>query len=404
MRFLSAGESHGPVQLAIVEGFPAGVPLSADAIDAQLARRQLGYGRGQRMKIETDRVHFRSGVRNGLTTGAPITLEVLNKDFANWQLSMSPEPLDPEDAARMEAVASKRITKVRPGHADYAGARKYRHEDVRDVLERSSARETTARVAVGALAGVLLAEFGIEIFSHVLSIGSVAAAPRSHVDCAAGSVAAAQDPQSDYPALKAAAEASPVRCADLQASAEMVALIDRTRSAGNTLGGVVEVIATGLPVGLGSYVQWDRRLDGRLAQALMAIPAIKGVEVGLGFEAARRPGSEVHDPFVPGFGRPSNHAGGIEGGISNGQPIVLRAAMKPIPTLIHPLPSVYLDTGEAVAAHFERSDVCAVPAAGVVAEAMVRWVLAEALLEKLGGDSLSELREHARSLYQEAKR
>jgi chorismate synthase len=389
MRFLSAGESHGPVQLAIVEGFPAGVPLTAAAIDAQLARRQQGYGRGQRMKIETDRVTFRSGVRNGRTTGAPITLEVPNKDFANWQLSMSPEPLDPEDAARLEAVAGKRITRVRPGHADYAGARKYRHEDVRDVLERSSARETTARVAVGALAGVLLAEFGIEVFSHVISIGSVEAAPSSH---------------EAFAALRDAAEASPVRCADPGASAEMVALIDQTRSAGNTLGGVVEVIATGLPVGLGSYVQWDRRLDGRLAQALMAIPAIKGVEVGLGFEASRRPGSEVHDPFVPGFGRPSNHAGGIEGGISNGQPIVLRAAMKPIPTLIHPLPSVYLDTGEAVAAHFERSDVCAVPAAGVVAEAMVRWVLAEALLEKLGGDSLSELREHARSLYMEALR
>ncbi len=389
MRFLSAGESHGPVQLAIVEGFPAGVPLTAEAIDAQLARRQQGYGRGQRMKIETDRVSFRSGVRNGLTTGAPVTLEIPNKDFANWQLAMSPEPLDADDAARLEAVAAKRITKVRPGHADYAGARKYRHEDVRDVLERSSARETTARVAVGALAGVLLAEFGIEVFSHVLSIGSVSV----------GSPAL-----EDYRALREAAEASPVRCADPQASAEMVALIDQTRSAGNTLGGVVEVIATGLPIGLGSYAQWDQRLDGRLAQALMAIPAIKGVEVGLGFEAARRPGSEVHDPFVPGFGRPSNHAGGIEGGISNGQPIVLRAAMKPIPTLIHPLPSVHLDTGEAVSAHFERSDVCAVPAAGVVAEAMVRWILADALLAKLGGDSLSELREHARSLYTEAHR
>ncbi|MNR86903.1 Chorismate synthase [compost metagenome] len=388
MRFLSAGESHGPVQLAIIEGFPAGVPLNVHPIDAQLARRQQGYGRGQRMKIETDRVTFRSGVRNGLTTGAPITLEVPNKDFANWQLAMSPEPLDPEDAARLEAIAAKRITKVRPGHADYAGARKYRHEDVRDVLERSSARETTARVAVGALAGVLLSEFGIEVFSHVRSIGTVEA----------------EDLPDDFTLLREAAEASPVRCADPGASAEMVALIDKTRSAGNTLGGVVEVIATGLPIGLGSYVQWDRRLDGRLAQALMAIPAIKGVEVGLGFEASRRPGSEVHDPFVPGFARPSNHAGGIEGGISNGQPLVLRAAMKPIPTLIHPLPSVHLDTGEAVSAHFERSDVCAVPAAGVVAEAMVRWILAQALIEKVGGDSLSEMREHARSLYKEALR
>lgn len=388
MRFLSAGESHGPVQLAIVEGFPAGVPLTVGPIDAQLARRQQGYGRGQRMKIETDRVTFRSGVRNGLSTGAPIILEVPNKDFANWQLAMSPDPLDPEDAARLAAIAAKRITKVRPGHADYAGARKYRHEDVRDVLERSSARETTARVAVGALAGVLLCEFGIEVFSHVRSIGPLDA----------------EDVPDDYRLLQEAAEASPVRCADPRASAEMVALIDRTRSAGNTLGGVVEVIATGMPIGLGSYVQWDRRLDGRLAQALMAIPAIKGVEVGLGFEASRRPGSEVHDPFVPGFRRPSNHAGGVEGGISNGQPLVLRAAMKPIPTLIHPLPSVHLDTGEAVSAHFERSDVCAVPAAGVVAEAMVRWVLAGALIEKVGGDSLSEMREHARSLHTEALR
>ncbi len=389
MRFLSAGESHGPIQVAIVEGFPAGVPLTAMQIDVRLARRQQGHGRGQRMKIETDRVQFRSGIRNGRTTGAPITLEIPNKDFANWQLAMSPEPLDPEDAARLEAISAKRITKVRPGHADYAGARKYRHDDVRDVLERSSARETTARVAVGALAGVLLAEFGIEIFSHVLAIGSVEASRSAH---------------EDFKALREAAEGSPVRCADPRASAEMVALIDRTRSAGDTLGGVVEVIASGLPIGLGSFAQWDQRLDGRLAQAVMSIPAIKGVEIGLGFESARRPGSQVHDPFAPGFVRPRNHAGGIEGGISNGQPIVLRAAMKPIPTLIHPLPSVHLDTGEAVAAHFERSDVCAVPAAGVVAEAMVCWVLAETLVAKLGGDSLSEMREHARSLYTEAMR
>lgn len=389
MRFLTAGESHGPVQLAIVEGFPAGVPLEASPIDAQLSRRQQGYGRGQRMKIEKDRVIFRSGLRNGLTTGGPITLEIPNKDFANWQLAMSPEPLDAEDEARREAVEKKRVTKVRPGHADFAGARKYRHDDVRDVLERSSARETTARVAVGALAGVLLAELGIEVFSHVLAIGSVSAKPSEH---------------EDYRALREAAEASPVRCADPEASAEMVALIDRTRSAGDTLGGVVEVIATGLPIGLGSYAQWDRRLDGRLAQAVMSVPAIKGVEVGLGFEAARRPGSQVHDPFAPGFVRPSNHAGGIEGGISNGQAIVLRAAMKPIPTLIHPLPSVYLDSGEPVPAHFERSDVCAVPAAGVVAEAMVRWVLAEALMEKLGGDSLAELRAHAQALDGREKR
>lgn len=387
MRFLTAGESHGPVQLAIVEGFPAGVPVSAHAIDAELSRRQAGYGRGQRMKIETDRVAFRAGVRNGRSTGAPIVLEVPNKDFANWQLAMAPEPLDPEDQARLEAIASKRITRLRPGHADYAGARKYGHADVRDVLERSSARETTARVAVGALAGILLSELGVTVFSHVLSIGSEVAPPLDHAD---------------LEALRAAAEASPVRCADLAASERMTALIDRTRKAGDTLGGVIEVLATGVPVGLGSYAQWDRRLDGLLAQALMSIPAIKGVEIGLGFEAARLTGSAVHDPFMPGFVRPTNHAGGIEGGISNGQPLVLRAAMKPIPTLIHPLPSVTLDTGEAVQAHFERSDVCAVPAAGVVAEAMVRWILANALMDKLGGDSLSELRDHARSRESEA--
>ena len=395
MRFLSAGESHGPVQLAIVEGFPAGVSVAAEAIDAQLARRQAGYGRGQRMKIETDRVQFRAGIRNGVTTGAPIVLEVPNKDFANWHLAMAPEPLDPEDAARLEAVAAKRITKLRPGHADYAGARKYRHADVRDVLERSSARETTARVAVGALAGVLLSEFGIEVFSHVLAIGGVEAPRRDPAEASLTEASLAE--------FHAAVEASPVRCADPGASAEMTALIDRTRSAGDTLGGVIEVIATGLPIGLGSYTQWDRRLDGLLAQAVMSIPAIKGVEIGLGFEAARRPGSAVHDPFAPGFVRPSNHAGGIEGGISNAQPLVLRAAMKPIPTLIHPLPSVYLDTGEAVPAHFERSDVCAVPAAGVVAEAMVRWTLAQALTAKLGGDSIAEMHDHARNWEREAR-
>lgn len=388
MRFLNAGESHGPVQIAVVEGFPAGFPLTTEPIDRELGRRQGGYGRGQRMKIEQDRVTFLSGVRNGLTTGAPITMQVTNRDHANWMLAMGSEPLDPEDQARLDAIAAKRVTKVRPGHADYAGARKYRLEDVRDVLERSSARETTARVMVGALAGVLLSACGIQVASHVVELGGLVA------DTTLESF-------ESLDRLIEAAESSPVRCADSRASAEMIALIDRTRTAGDTLGGVVEVVATGLPIGLGSYAQWDRRLDGLIAQALLSIQAIKGVEFGLGFESARRPGSMVHDPFYPGFRRETNRAGGIEGGTTNGQPLVVRAAMKPIPTLIHPLASVHLDTGEAVSAHFERSDICAVPAAGVVAEAMVRWVLACAFLDKVGGDSLDEIQDHVRTLYQE---
>ncbi len=389
MRFLTAGESHGPVQLAIVEGFPAGVPLTPEPIDRELARRQGGYGRGQRMKIEQDRVSFLSGVRNGRTTGAPIAMQVANRDFANWTLAMDPSPVDPEDAERLAAIEAKRITKVRPGHADYAGARKYRLEDVRDVLERSSARETTSRVMAGALAGVLLTEVGIRIASHVVEIGGV----QADTGLAA---------YETFDALVEAAEGSQVRCADPEASERMIELINQTRTAGDTLGGIVEVVVEGLPVGLGTYAQWDRRLDGLLAQAVMSIHAIKGVEIGLGFEAARRPGSQVHDPFYPGFRRETNRAGGLEGGMTNGQPLILRAAMKPIPTLIHPLPSVHLDTGEAVSAHFERSDVCAVPAAGVVAEAMVRWVLADVLLDKVGGDSLAELQDHYRTLYQEA--
>ncbi|HEY9854164.1 MAG TPA: chorismate synthase [Stenomitos sp.] len=389
MRFLTAGESHGPVQLAIVEGFPAGVPVTPEPIDRELGRRQGGYGRGQRMKIEQDRVSFLSGVRNGLSTGAPIAMQVTNRDYANWTLAMDPSPVEPGDTERLAAIDAKRITKVRPGHADYAGARKYRLEDVRDVLERSSARETTSRVMAGALAGVLLGEFGIRVASHVVEIGPLKADT---------SLPAYES----FDRLQEAAEASAVRCADPAASERMIALINETRTAGDTLGGIVEIIAEGLPVGLGTYAQWDRRLDGLLAQAVMSIHAIKGVEVGLGFEAARRPGSQVHDPFYPGFRRETNRAGGLEGGMTNGQPLILRAAMKPIPTLIHPLPSVHLDTGEAVSAHFERSDVCAVPAAGVVAEAMVRWVLATVLLDKVGGDSLSEMRDHYRTLYQEA--
>lgn len=386
MRFLTAGESHGLVQLALVEGFPAGVALTSEPIDFELARRQAGYGRGARMAIEQDRVTFLSGVRNGLTTGGPIAMQVMNRDHSNWKQAMGVEPVEPHDVARHEAIASKRITRVRPGHADYAGARKYHLADVRDVLERSSARETTARVMVGALAGVLLSQFGMRVLSHVVELGGLVAPP--------------QDLSFDE--LAERSEASRVRCVDANLSQEMVTLIDRTRSAGDTLGGVVEIIAEGLPIGLGSYVQWDRRLDGLLAQAVMSIPAIKGVEIGLGFELARHPGSAVHDPFYEGFRRDTNRAGGIEGGMTNGARLVIRAAMKPIPTLGHPLPSVDLDTGKAATAHFERSDVCALSAAGVVAEAMVRWVLACAFLDKVGGDSLAEVRAHFDALLQES--
>lgn len=382
IRFLTAGESHGPALTAIVEGFPAGLPLTAEAIDAHLARRQLGHGRGGRMKIEKDAVTFLAGVRLGLTTGGPITLQVENRDWVNWQGAMSAQPRDLADEAREAQLALRRITKLRPGHADYAGAMKYDLEDIRDVLERASARETTMRVAVGAVARILLAQLGIDLTSHVTAIGSVTADTSS-----------ALHPHTPE-ALRALAEDSPVRCADAEAGMEMVAAIDAAKRAGTSLGGVVEVVTSRLPVGLGSHVHWDRRLDGRLAQALVSIHAIKGVEFGLGFAVAARPGFEAHDTFQPGFERGSNLAGGLEGGMTNGEPLVVRAAMKPISTMPRPLPSLDFATGEAVQAHFERADACAVPAAGVVAEAMVAWVLAEACLEKFGGDSLAEVRAH----------
>lgn len=384
LRFLTAGESHGPVLTAIVEGLPAGLPFEAAAIDAQLARRQQGYGRGGRMKIERDTVKILSGVRLAATTGAPVTLQVENRDWPNWTGAMSPEARDLEDEAREAQLALRRITKLRPGHADYAGALKYHLEDVRDVLERASARETTMRVAVGAVARLLLSEFGIRVTSHVTRIGPVTA--NLELPIYQGALGALHD----------AAEASPVRCADPEAEAAMIAAIDQAKKDCTSLGGVIEVRTTPLPVGLGSHVHWDRRLDGRLAQAVMSIHALKGVEFGLGFGVAERPGYEVHDTFQPGFGRPTNYAGGVEGGMTNGQPLVLRAAMKPIATMPRPLDSVDLASGEAVKAHFERADACAVPAAGVIAEAMVAWVLAEAFLEKYGGDSLEEIRAHYR--------
>jgi chorismate synthase len=370
LRFTTAGESHGPGLVAILEGIPAGLRLSAVQVDTELRRRMAGHGRGARMRIEADAVEWLAGVRAGETIGAPIAMRIPNRDWDNWRDVMAPEADAPGEVRR------RAVTRPRPGHADLVGVLKYDRRDARDVLERASARETAARTACGAVCKVLLAEFAIEIGSHVVELGGVVAVP--------------PDP---LPApLNAAADASAVRCLDPTAEREMVDRIDAARKAGDTLGGVAEVVARGLPPGLGSYASWDRRLDGRLAQALMSIPAVKGVEIGLGFEAARRPGSAVHDEIVPGLSRASNRAGGTEGGMSTGEPLVARVAMKPISTLMTPLRTVSLDTGAPAAAQSERSDVSAVPAMGVVAEAMTAIVLARAVLEKFGGDSLAELR------------
>lgn len=370
LRWSTAGESHGPELVALIEGIPAGLPLAAEAIDADLARRQLGYGRGGRMKIERDRVIVVAGVRGGETLGSPIALRIENRDFANWAGRMGAAPFD---------APPEPVTRPRPGHADLAGGQKFDRADLRDVLERASARETAARVAVGAVARGFLGALGVELFAHVTAIGEV--------DAAAGE---------DLAALRAAARASEMACADAAAEARMREAIHAASHQGETLGGTFEVIATGLPPGLGSHTHWDRKLDGRLAQALMSIPAIKGVEIGLGFAAARRVGSAVHDAILwddaRGFTRATNRAGGLEGGVSNGMPLVCRAAMKPISTLKRGLPSVEIRTREAATSAFERSDVCAVPAASVVGEAMVALVLADAVLEKFGGDALVETR------------
>jgi len=371
LRYLTAGESHGQALVGILEGMPAGLALRQEHIDRQLRRRQLGYGRGGRMAIEADQAALLSGVRHGRTLGSPIALLVENRDWEHWRQVMA-----------VEAGQAPPVTLPRPGHADFAGAIKYGQVDIRNVLERASARETAVRVALGAVARQLLEEFGITLGSVVTAIGLVAAPPPEH-----------------SPQQWEQADQSPVRCLHLPASRRMMAAIDKAREAGDSLGGVFEVCALGVPVGLGSHVHWDRRLDGRLAGAVMAIPAIKGVEIGLGFAGCQRPGSQFHDGFAPGGGRLSNHAGGLEGGISNGQPLLLRAAMKPIPTLTSPLPSVDLATGEARPAHAERSDVCAVPAAAVVAEAVVALELAAALTERLGGDSLEQMQAHYRQLY-----
>ena len=378
IKFTTAGESHGKGLVAILEGIPAGLPIVAEDVNRELRRRMAGHGRSARMKIEADAVEFLGGVRAGHTLGSPIAMLIWNRDWENWQDVMAPEPDEDSSAGRR-----RQVTRPRPGHADLVGVLKYDRSDARDILERASARETAARVACGAVCRHLLGEFGVEIGSHVVELGSVRAAAVE-----------------DLPVpLNAAADTSPVRCLDPEASQAMVAAIDAAREDRDTLGGIAQVVVRGLVLGLGAHVSWDRKLDGRLARAIMSIPAVKGLEIGLGFEAARRPGSQVHDEIVRdgpsstgGFARRTNRAGGLEGGMTTGEPLVLHAAMKPISTLRRPLGTVDLKTGHLAQAQSERADVTAVPAMGVIAEAMTAIVLAEAMVEKFGGDSLSEMR------------
>lgn len=369
-RWLTAGESHGPQLTVIIDGVPAGLELSSEDLRTDLRRRQGGHGRGGRQQIEVDEALIMSGVRGGLTIGSPITLAIRNRDYQNWLAEMS---------AEREGFQPKPVTRLRPGHADLAGTLKYNHSDVRNVLERASARETTSRVAAGGVAKKLLAEFGINIFSFTQSIGEL--------DIGYDAV--------DVRALKIAEiEASPVRCPSPELSAQMVQAIDEAGERGDTLGGTFRVIATGLPIGLGSHVHWDRKLDGRLAQAILSINAVKGVEFGAGFEGSRRPGSQAHDQIDytgTSFTHLSNRAGGLTGGTTNGEPVDLRAAIKPISTMKRPMQSIDLVSKETVEAHYERSDVCVVPAAGVIGEAVTALVLAEAFLEKFGADSMAEL-------------
>lgn len=375
IRWFTAGESHGQGLMIIMEGVPAALPLSEEYIGAQLARRQRGYGRGGRMLIEQDWAHIMTGVRHGLTLGSPIGMTIENKDWANWQEAMAVEYVEnPSQEGR-----GRRVTRLRPGHADLPGAMKYNFSDVRNVLERASARETAARVAAGAVAMRLLEEFGVKLYSHVIAIGGIDAAIPETIDWAA-------------------VEQSPVRCADPIAAQRMMAEIDAAREAGDTVGGAVEVIAEKVPMGLGSHTHWDRKIDGRLAQALMSINAVKEVSIGPGREVVQQRGSQVQDVIEPvtdpdnPWQRRTNRAGGTEGGMTDGMPLVARFGIKPIATLHHPLPSVDLDTGEPVQAHFERSDVCQAPPAGVIGEAMVALVLADAFMEKFGGDALPETR------------
>jgi chorismate synthase len=369
LRFLTAGESHGQALVTILEGIPAGLQISEEYIEADMRRRQGGYGRSRRQQLEVDRAQILAGVRHGRTLGSPIAMLIANRVWEDWQDVMKVGEYEGDP---------KKVTRLRPGHADLAGAMKYGFDDVRNVLERASARETAARVAVGAVCRRLLEEFGVAVHSHTTSIGDV----RSKTDG-----------EPDW----AAVEEDAVRCADAGAAKRMVAAIDAAKEAGDTLGGTFEMWAIGVPIGLGSHIQWDRKLDGQLAQAVMSIQATKGVEIGGGFTVAEGPGSEAHDVILPPDrwdGRPwrraTNRAGGLEGGMTNGEPIVVRGALKPISTLSRPLPSVDLHTAEPIQAHYERSDVCTVPAAGVIGEAMVAIVIARAMLEKFGGDSLAE--------------
>ena len=379
LRFLTAGESHGQALVAIVEGIPAGLPLTEEYIAAEMKRRQGGYGRSKRQQLEQDHAQLIGGVRHGRTLGSPVAMVIANRVWEDWQEVMQVGPYEGDP---------KRVTRLRPGHADLAGAMKYGFDDVRNVLERASARETAARVAVGSVCRRFLEEFGVAVRSHTASIGNVVADV---------------DGEPDWDAV----EVSPVRCADAKASERMVAAIDEAREAGDTLGGTFEMWATGVPIGLGSHVQWDRKLDGQVAQAVMSIHATKGVDIGGGFAVAAGLGSQAHDVIMPPdkwdgrqWRRETNRAGGLEGGMTNGEPVVVRGALKPISTLSKPLPSVDLISGEVIQAHYERSDVCTVPAAGVVGEAMIAIVIARAMLEKFGGDSLDETR-RAYAAYQD---
>jgi chorismate synthase len=385
MRFTTAGESHGPALVSILEGLPAGVPVAAADVDRELARRQQGYGRGRRMQIEKDSAEILSGVRGGQSIGSPIAMLIQNRDWKNWQETMDPSLREGEVStlAGISPARKRSVTRVRPGHADHPGMMKYGRADGRDILERASARETTARVAAGALCRRFLGEFDMRIGSHIIHLGGFDAVP-------------ATLPED----INAVADESPLRMLDRSREQDIIAHIDSVKREGNTLGGICEVVCTGVVAGLGSHVSWDRKLDGRIAQAMMSIPAVKAVEIGIGVEAPRKLGSEVHDEIDPapdarlsgGVRRRTNRAGGLEGGITNGEPLVIRVYMKPIATLMRPLGTVDLATGNAAQAVAERSDVTAVPAMGVIAESMLAFVLADAMTEKFGGDALVETR------------
>ncbi|MFN4846312.1 MAG: chorismate synthase [Rhodoluna sp.] len=382
LRWLTAGESHGPELTAIIEGLPAGVPITSEIIQTALARRRLGYGRGARMKLEQDELRITGGIRHGLSLGGPISLSIANTEWPKWQQVMSADPITEE----LSGARAEPLTRPRPGHADFTGMQKYGFDEARPVLERASARETAARVALGACASTFLNYLGVSLVTHTVAIGAVSG-----------------NPEPPHPRDVERIDEDPVRASDSHLSAQMVAEVDRAHKEGDTLGGVVEVLVYGLPPGLGSFVHWDRRLDSKLAGALMGIQAIKGVEVGDGFESAKRRGSEAHDEISLHDGlvsRSSSRAGGIEGGMSTGQVLTVRAAMKPISTVPRALKTVDVATGEKATAHHQRSDVCAVPAAGIVAEAMVALTIADAILEKFGGDSVSETKRNLESYLQ----